>query len=144
MKTAGRQVHKWGRSIAVSPEGTRTASGQIGEFKKGAFYLALEAQVPIVPIIMPGCYQLWPAKANFPTSTGTAVLRFLPPIDTTKYGPDQHDKLMNDTKRIMLRGMASSEGPEYLPLPLYLTLWSWFCVGSLYAISYFLVKTWCF
>lgn len=140
MQKAGRQVHKWGRSIAVSPEGTRTPSGQLGEFKKGAFYLALEARVPIVPVILPGCYQLWPAKSPLPTSTGQARLRFLPPIDTTKYTADQHDELMLETRRVMLRAMADVEGPEFEPLPLSWHIWSWFCILSVYFVSFVLFR----
>jgi putative phosphoserine phosphatase / 1-acylglycerol-3-phosphate O-acyltransferase len=140
MKQAGKQVHKWGRSIAVSPEGTRTPHGQLGEFKKGAFYLALEAQVPIIPIILPGCYQMWPAKSPLPTSTGQAVLRFLPPIDTSKFSPEQHDELLIETKRAMLRGMAQHQGPEFEPLPFLWHVWSVFCVLSVYSLSYYLLR----
>ena len=41
-----------GRSAAVFPEGTRSHSTTLGQFKKGAFLMALRAGVPIVPIVI--------------------------------------------------------------------------------------------
>jgi putative phosphoserine phosphatase/1-acylglycerol-3-phosphate O-acyltransferase len=40
-----------GLSVAIAPEGTRSPSPRLGRFKKGAFRLAIEAGVPIVPIV---------------------------------------------------------------------------------------------
>ena len=84
------------RSIAIAPEGTRTLSGQLGEFKKGAFHLALEAKVPITPIICFGGYHLWHPKSILPQRTGQVTLRFLPPIDTSKYSTDDYDALLEE------------------------------------------------
>ena len=41
-----------GVSIAIAPEGTRSATQRLGRFKKGAFHLAMQAEVPIVPIVI--------------------------------------------------------------------------------------------
>jgi 1-acyl-sn-glycerol-3-phosphate acyltransferase len=43
-----------GRSVIVFVEGTRSADGRVGEFKKGAFVLAIEAGVPLVPVYLRG------------------------------------------------------------------------------------------
>lgn len=43
-----------GESILVFPEGSRTAEGELGSFKKGAFYLATEALVPVLPVGIKG------------------------------------------------------------------------------------------
>src|SRR5947209_8013593 len=48
MKAAAARVRQ-GLVVTVYPEGTRSADGSVLPFKKGAFHLALEAQVPIVP-----------------------------------------------------------------------------------------------
>ena len=48
---------KKGDSVLISPEGTRSASGQLGPFKKGAFHLALEGKAPICPIRIRGAYE---------------------------------------------------------------------------------------
>ena len=43
---------KEGTSIAISPEGTRSKDGILGKFKKGAFHIAMQAGVPLIPIII--------------------------------------------------------------------------------------------
>jgi len=46
-----------GRSVIMFPEGTRTENGQIGEFKKGAFMMAVHTGIPIIPCHIEGTYQ---------------------------------------------------------------------------------------
>ena len=41
-----------GLSVAIAPEGTRSLSPRLGSFKKGAFHLAMQAEVPIVPVVL--------------------------------------------------------------------------------------------
>lgn len=51
---AAAEVVRGGRSVIVFVEGTRTRDGRLGEFKKGAFVLAIEAGVPLVPVYIRG------------------------------------------------------------------------------------------
>jgi 1-acyl-sn-glycerol-3-phosphate acyltransferase len=51
---AARQVREEGTVVTVYPEGTRSVDGTILPFKKGPFMLAIEAQVPIVPVAVDG------------------------------------------------------------------------------------------
>lgn len=51
---AARQIRERGAIVTVYPEGTRSTDGTILPFKKGPFMLALEAQVPIVPVAVDG------------------------------------------------------------------------------------------
>jgi len=46
------QALREGLSIAIAPEGTRSSTGKLGRFKKGAFHIALAARRPIVPIVI--------------------------------------------------------------------------------------------
>lgn len=46
-----------GASVVVFPEGTRSLTGEVQEFKRGAFMLALKANVPIVPVAIQGSYK---------------------------------------------------------------------------------------
>ena len=46
------------RSILIMPEGQRTKNGKIGKFKTGAFYIARKANVPIVPVVYKGLYNI--------------------------------------------------------------------------------------
>src|SRR5262249_45904701 len=45
------QALREGLSIAIAPEGTRSSTGKLGRFKKGAFHIALAGRRPIVPIV---------------------------------------------------------------------------------------------
>lgn len=49
-----------GLSLLISPEGTRTKDGSLGPFKKGAFHVALQRHIPIVPIVIEGAYDAKP------------------------------------------------------------------------------------
>ena len=52
-----------GRSFAVFPEGTRTRDGRLLPFKRGAFHMAVEAGVPVVPVSLDGTYRAMPRGA---------------------------------------------------------------------------------
>jgi 1-acyl-sn-glycerol-3-phosphate acyltransferase len=58
-RRATDRIHA-GRSYAVYPEGTRTRTGELLPFKKGAFHMAIEAGVPIVPVTIDGAYRAMP------------------------------------------------------------------------------------
>src|SRR3546814_6889443 len=45
-------IQKEGKSICIAPEGTRSLTPKLEPFKKGAFHLAMQAGVPIVPIVI--------------------------------------------------------------------------------------------
>ncbi len=58
-------VNEWlkkGMSLIVYPEGTRSVDGKLLPFKRGAFVMAIEAQVPIVPVVIEGSHELMPKK----------------------------------------------------------------------------------
>lgn len=61
-----RETLQGGASVVVFPEGSRTSTGRIGTFHKGAFQLANELQLPIVPITIDGSFDVWPRTANTP------------------------------------------------------------------------------
>lgn len=54
----GAENLKKGYSMLIFPEGTRSLSSKMGEFKKGSMKLALKANVPVVPITLDGTYKV--------------------------------------------------------------------------------------
>ncbi len=54
-----------GMSLVVFPEGRRTSTGHMGQFKKGAFQLADELQLPIVPMSINGSFEVLPRSGGF-------------------------------------------------------------------------------
>jgi 1-acyl-sn-glycerol-3-phosphate acyltransferase len=54
---------KGGASVVIFPEGSRTETGKLGRFKKGAFQMALDLKLPIVPVTINGSYEVMPKSA---------------------------------------------------------------------------------
>jgi len=75
---------KQGRSIAIAPEGTRSPTPRLGAFKKGAFHLAMQAGVPIVPVVFRNVLDAFPKDARV-VRPATIEAVVLPPIDTTAW-----------------------------------------------------------
>jgi 1-acyl-sn-glycerol-3-phosphate acyltransferase len=71
-----------GVSVMLFPEGTRTRDGSLGEFKDGAFRLAIEHQVPILPLVVDGTRTALHADGWLMNVTDAEV-RVLEPIPTT-------------------------------------------------------------
>lgn len=71
IERAGQTIRA-GASVLMFPEGTRTATGDLGTLKKGPFHLALEAQVPVLPVgitgtrdvLRPGDWRIHPGKVR--------------------------------------------------------------------------------
>jgi putative phosphoserine phosphatase/1-acylglycerol-3-phosphate O-acyltransferase len=79
-----------GRSLIIAPEGTRSTTAEVGRFKKGAFRLAMDAGVPIVPVVFRNVLDALPKGAVIvrPAVVEAVVL---PPIDTSSWTLDTLD-----------------------------------------------------
>lgn len=92
-----------GTSIIFFPEGTRSKDGNIGEFKKGAFRMALELGFPVLPITIIGTNEILPPNTMdlFP---GKAKMIIHKPIDSSAYNNETIEELMNRVKGVMQSG----------------------------------------
>ncbi|HYK20979.1 MAG TPA: lysophospholipid acyltransferase family protein, partial [Pyrinomonadaceae bacterium] len=77
-----------GISFAVFVEGTRAQPGELLPFKKGAFYMAREAVVPVVPVAIKNSDVLM-GKGTGEAGSGTMEMIFLPPVETTNLSTDE-------------------------------------------------------
>ncbi len=73
-----------GSSVLIFPEGTRSANGQLQDFKAGAVLLAIKAGVPIVPLGFNGSYEVLP-KGKYLPRGGEIVIRIGQPIATDHF-----------------------------------------------------------
>ena len=79
-EAAARRIQS-GVSFAVFVEGTRAKPGELLPFKKGAFYMARQAGVPVVPVAVKNSDVLM-GKGTGEARSGTIEMVFLPPVDT--------------------------------------------------------------
>ena len=77
-------MRKDGKSVVIAPEGTRTVSPKLAPFKKGAFHLAIQAGVPIVPIVIHNAGDVAP-KGEFVFRPATVQVDVLKPVDTSRW-----------------------------------------------------------
>ena len=89
---AGVRALNGGMPLFVFPEGGRTATGLLQPFLAGAAYLAIRAQVPLVPIALRGVYDLLPIHTHH-LHPGDLTLVAGEPIDTTGMNVRQTDEL---------------------------------------------------
>lgn len=72
---------KQGKNIVIFPEGTRTNSGRLGEFKKTYTILAKELNIPIVPVVIKGAFEGLPRGSRIPIFGQKVSIEFLKPIE---------------------------------------------------------------
>lgn len=78
MEKAAAQLSD-GMSLVVFPEGSRSKTGRMGTFKRGAFMLAAELNLPVVPVTIDGAYKVLPRSTALP-NPGTINLTIHRPI----------------------------------------------------------------
>ncbi|KAF6033488.1 AGPAT1 [Bugula neritina] len=81
LEHAGQELKNRNVQICMYPEGTRNRDGHILPFKKGAFNLAVGAQVPLVPATV-SCYRNFYCKKENKFTDGKVIVRVLPEVST--------------------------------------------------------------
>ena len=97
----GVKALRSGMPLFVFPEGGRTPNGELQNFLSGAAYLAIRAQVPLVPIALSGVYDLLPMHTRHLYS-GKLTLTAGEPIDTTGMTIRQTDELTERLRAAIL------------------------------------------
>ena len=98
-------------ALFVFPEGRRTPNGELQPFLSGAAFLAIRAQLPLVPMALSGVYELLPIHAHhfFP---GELTLNVGEPIDTLGMKLRQTEeltaRLRAEIENLRLSGSAES------------------------------------
>ena len=89
---------KEGRSLVIAPEGTRSLTPRLGRFKKGAFHMAMQAGVPIVPVVFRNVLDAFPKDARI-VRPATIEAIVLPPVETTDWTVEEIDERIAEIRK---------------------------------------------
>ncbi len=96
-----------GWSVVVFPEGTRSEDGRLKPFKKGAFHMAIESGLPIVPVAFEGAVDVMP-KHTLLVRPGTVFVTAGAPLDTSQWKTETIDDHIREAFRAMAHALARS------------------------------------
>jgi len=115
MNQAGEDMKKNGISLWVFPEGTRSSTPEpnLLPFKKGAFHLAVQAAVPIIPVVCESYHRLFSGKDRR-MERGRLRVRVLPPVSTEGLTSADVGKLAENIREDMLKALREISAPEEL------------------------------
>ncbi|KAF2398217.1 1-acyl-sn-glycerol-3-phosphate acyltransferase [Trichodelitschia bisporula] len=109
--SAAATMHSAQQSVFIFPEGTRSyaTTPTLLPFKKGAFHLAVQAQVPVVPVVCANYSHVLSFK-RWVFGAGTIPVRVLEPIETTGLGAGDVDELVERCRTAMEKALVELEG----------------------------------
>ena len=91
---AARVTLDSGVNVWIAPEGTRSRTGELGEFKRGGFMLALDTARRIVPVAIRGSEQILAADGAQVHKGARVTAEFGAPIDASAFGAERKDELI--------------------------------------------------
>ncbi len=100
LKKASRMISV-GCSILLFPEGTRHSGGKLGRFREGAFKMALDNKVDIVPIVLDGTARALPKKGIVITGFSNIRARVLDPVPYQAFAEKSVKELTMDIRELM-------------------------------------------
>ncbi len=114
LEPAVRALREDGVSLVVAPEGTRSSTPRLGPFKKGAFHIAMQAGVPIVPIVLRNTGELMWRGAQL-IKPGTVEVKVLPAVDTSTWTAETVDQHVEEVRQMFLTTLADWPAASFEP-----------------------------
>jgi putative phosphoserine phosphatase/1-acylglycerol-3-phosphate O-acyltransferase len=103
-----------GLSVAIAPEGTRSVGDRLGPFKKGPFHIAMQAGVPVIPIVIHNATDVLP-KGGFFVRPSTVHVDVLPPLNTEKWSAETVGQHLEEVREQFLEALGqTSRAPAKL------------------------------
>jgi len=96
------EVLKKGKNVIIFPEGTRTKTGKMGDFKKTFAILSKELNIPVVPVAIRGAYKAMPRKAIFPRPFSKISVSFSEPVYPDAYTTEELAIVVRDRVQRMI------------------------------------------
>jgi len=96
-----------GLSVAIAPEGTRSVGDRLGPFKKGPFHIAMQAGVPIIPIVIHNATDVLP-KGGFFVRPSTVHVDVLPPLKTDTWSAETVEQHVAEVRQLFLQALGQT------------------------------------
>lgn len=112
LQRAAEKMRRDRTTVIIYPEGTRSRSGTLQPFKKGAFVLAAQARVPIIPVVVRDS-DLIQKPGSFRISPHPIHLHFCAPVDPEAYGEQGTDAIIAAVRSEMLQVLREHGGARY-------------------------------
>lgn len=96
-----------GTSVVIFPEGTRSKDGTLQSFKTGSFTLALQAQVPVVPLAICGSGEVMPKHSRW-IRGGHIYLNILPPVMTADRPVADRTALLEEVRQPIIDALQEA------------------------------------
>lgn len=106
----GSEKLKGGWSVIIYPEGTRSSDENLQPFKKGAFMMAVQTGIPILPVTCNGAFRVLPKK-TIVFRSGHIEVRIGDPITTTGLSEQDVPALMDMTRKAILKNLNTDYDP---------------------------------
>lgn len=113
---AGAAKLRDGRSVVVFAEGTRSPDGRLRPFRPGAFAMAIEAGVPVVPVSLAGTHRLL-RKGGWIVRPGEARVHFGAPVDASRYTMASRDELLSRVESLVAAQLPPDQQPATAASP---------------------------
>ncbi|WLP88707.1 HAD-IB family hydrolase [Gordonia sp. NB41Y] len=105
LEPAVKALQEDGMSLVVAPEGTRSPTPRVGTFKKGPFHIAMQAGVPVVPVVLRNTGELmW--RGSQLIRPGTVEVMVLPPVDTSDWTADEIASRAEEVRQMYVTALA--------------------------------------
>jgi putative phosphoserine phosphatase/1-acylglycerol-3-phosphate O-acyltransferase len=106
LEPAVRKVRDEKLSLVIAPEGTRSPTPRLGRFKKGAFHIAIQAEVPMVPIVLRNVGEvMW--RGSQTIRPGTVEVAVLDPVDTSDWSAETITDHVDEVRGMFLETLAN-------------------------------------
>lgn len=102
LKRAAERIRRERGVVIIFPEGTRSRTGALQPFKKGAFLMAADSSIPIVPAMIRGSEGIF-QRERMRVKPRTIEIRFGEPVETSGYSEDRADELLEAVRERMVR-----------------------------------------
>lgn len=99
-----------GSSVMIFPEGTRSKTGEMKSFKRGAFDLALKTGKPILPIVINGTSDVLPKNSFIIKGRHHVKIRILPPFHSSSFSEKQPELILNEVRGEMVKNLEELKG----------------------------------